>query len=250
MERLKILLKQFGLWQGIWIFLAELTRKIFDPHNVPSYAQTGEDRIIAAILGAQGVKIGFYVDVGCNQPQHWSNTYQLYKRGWRGITIDAIKSLINQHQKLRQQDVSVCAVVSDRPDPVVFTEFADNLVSSINPSHVEGWKSKSKVAKEYTLIPRTLTQILEDCQAPAHFDLLSIDVEGHDFEVLRSLDLNRFQPRLIVIEMHDFDFTNPQSNQVYNYLDSYGYQLVAYAVMNSYFLKPAAQVGDLLEFAS
>ena len=31
---------------------------------------------------------GFYVDVGCFHPKKHSNTYFLYKRGWRGVNID------------------------------------------------------------------------------------------------------------------------------------------------------------------
>ena len=31
---------------------------------------------------------GIYIDVGCNHPIKFNNTYLLYKRGWSGINID------------------------------------------------------------------------------------------------------------------------------------------------------------------
>jgi hypothetical protein len=49
---------------------------------------------------------------------------------------------------------------------------------------------------------RTLDDILEEANAPTPIDLLSIDVEGHELEVLRGFDLVRWQPRLIMLEDH------------------------------------------------
>ena len=42
----------------------------------------------------------------------------------------------------------------------------------------------------------------EEAQAPAPIDLLSVDVEGHELEVLRGFDFERWQPLLILIEDH------------------------------------------------
>jgi hypothetical protein len=32
--------------------------------------------------------VGFFVDVGCFHPLFYSNTWKLYKKGWRGVNID------------------------------------------------------------------------------------------------------------------------------------------------------------------
>jgi hypothetical protein len=45
----------------------------------------------------------------------------------------------------------------------------------------------------------TIPQIL--ARAPKKFDFLSIDVEGHDREVLQSIDLGQYQPEVILIEI-------------------------------------------------
>src|SRR5262249_61263099 len=49
---------------------------------------------------------------------------------------------------------------------------------------------------------RTLDDILIEARAPAQFDLLSIDVEGHELEVLSGFDFTRWQPRLVLLEDH------------------------------------------------
>ncbi|MEM1407874.1 MAG: FkbM family methyltransferase, partial [Bacteroidota bacterium] len=62
------------------------------------------------------------------------------------------------------------------------------------------------------------------------FDFLSIDVEGHDWNVIRSIDLTKYKPELIVAEL------NPEPDLV-DYLGQYGYGLKGAVPKNSYFMK-------------
>ena len=52
---------------------------------------------------------------------------------------------------------------------------------------------------------RTLDDVLIEARAPVEFELLSIDVEGHELEVLGGFDLARWRPRLILLEDHVTD---------------------------------------------
>ena len=54
---------------------------------------------------------------------------------------------------------------------------------------------------------RTLDSILEEAGAHPGFDFLSIDVEGHEIEVLRGFDIARWRPRLILLEDHVADLS-------------------------------------------
>ena len=235
--KLRVFFEQFSLTDALRFLWSKTNQRLFDPHNFSSYAQTGEDRIISHLLASETVgESGFYVDVGCNHPQVFSNTFSLYQRGWRGITVDANEELVRSHQKLRQRDTSICAVVSNNTQEVVFTEFEDSLVSSLSKNHIDEWKEKRKIKKQRTVKPIALTTLLKENSAPKSFDLLSIDVEGHDFEVLSSLDLDFYRPRLIMIEMHGFDITNPTASNIYTYLSAHRYKMIGYAVMNGYFV--------------
>ena len=55
---------------------------------------------------------GFYIDIGCNHPIKFNNTYTLYKRVWRGINIDLDKTSIKEFNKLRKEDCNIQALVS------------------------------------------------------------------------------------------------------------------------------------------
>jgi len=212
LNKVTTLFHQFSALNAVRLLCAELTQKIFDPHCLLSYSQTGEDRILNSILDEAGNSIlsetGFYVEVGCNHPQSYSNTFALYRKGWTGITIDANKNLIQKHQHLRRQDQSICAVISNKEQEVVFTDFEDSLVSSLDDEHINKWQEWRKVKEKRVVSTISLNTILSKHEAQKFFDLLCIDVEGHDFEVLCSLDLNTYRPKVIVIEMHDFDMLN------------------------------------------
>jgi FkbM family methyltransferase len=227
------LFRQFRPLDAVRLTWAIVARRLLDPYAITSYAQTGEDRLIESLLPSPA---GFYVDVGSNHPVRYSNTFALYRRGWRGIVVDGNEALIRRHRRTRPRDVGVHAVVSDVAAPAVFTEFENGLVSSLDPTHVEDWSTRQAVARRRTVTTQRLSDILAANDAPRRFDLLSVDVEGHDFQVLASLDFERFRPRLVVVEIHDLSLAALGAHRIVAYLTERGYDLVSYAKPNGYFL--------------
>jgi FkbM family methyltransferase len=197
-----------------------------------SYAQTGEDEILCFLLPQQR---GYYVDIGANDPIKYSNTFQLYLRGWNGITVDANDELIRRHRRVRKNDISVCAAVSDGEHTVLFHRSVSDLVSTIDSATFDEWKTKWTFHPEQQMevVTRTLTSILEETCRVDSIDLLCIDVEGHELQVLQGLDFEKYRPRVIVIEVHDL--ITISENPSYKLLISQGYTMIAYATMNAYF---------------
>jgi FkbM family methyltransferase len=153
------------------------------------------------------------------------------------VTVDANPEMVARHRKLRPQDVSVCAVVSDEGRELTFTEFAGSasVLSSVDEGHVRAWAAKRPVVRTRTVMPRTLTSILEEAGAPAAIDLVSVDAEGHELHVLRSLDYGRFRPHLIVVEVK-LTLADAAGDPVPAFLAAHGYGLVAYVGGNAFFL--------------
>jgi FkbM family methyltransferase len=204
-----------------------------------SFAQGAEDILIPYIaryhFGLDGP--GKYVDVGCNAPVKYSNTFLLYLIGWRGINIDANAELIAECKRIRRQDVCVRAAVSDSEREAIFHKGKDDAVSTIDETRLVEWKRYFAFSEEdqETLVTCTLTSILDEHWRKGDpIDLLSIDVEGHDLQVLRSLDLSRYRPKIVVIEMHSIE--NIEEDNIYQYLSSNRYIFKYYAVLNAYFV--------------
>jgi len=68
----------------------------------------------------------------------------------------------------------------------------------------------------------TLSEVIDQNLASKEIDFLSIDVEGNDLDILKSLDLNRYKIKAVCVE-HNF---REGSDEIKNYMDKNGYDLV------------------------
>lgn len=239
MKRIALIFRSLPLLLALRFAVVYLLKKLFNDDASLNYSQTGEDAVIRSLLDE--TRPGIYVDVGCNEPIHWSNTLSLYLHGWRGVNVDANPRLIERFKSVRLRDTAVCAAISDQEREVVFHEFEDELVSTLSAEALPEWQSKWKKRGERMVTTRRLDSILEENLAPgAEIDLLSVDVEGHDLNVLRSIDLTRFRPKLIVVEMHHLDLKLTQENPVNRYLEAQQFRQIGYDTLNGYFVDARA----------
>jgi FkbM family methyltransferase len=173
----------------------------------------GMDRKLNAAIDRDG---GFYVEAGANDGFTQSNTYWLERfRGWSGVLIEPMPTLLEECRRERPQAVLVHAalVARDYPDTTVRMRYGD-LMSSVEgvlgDAEAEGSWVESGLAVgwsdayEAEVPARTLSSILDEQGAP-EVDLLSLDVEGFEPQALRGLDFDRHAPRWIAIEAHDMD---------------------------------------------
>ena len=70
-----------------------------------TFSQNGEDSVLLRIFDNKND--GFYVDIGAFHPICYSNTYALYKKGWRGINIDATPGSMFLFNKIRPRDINI-----------------------------------------------------------------------------------------------------------------------------------------------
>jgi FkbM family methyltransferase len=228
---LRGLISRFRGLARVRVILVELVRRIAEPHSRSSFSYLGEDMALTNLFSRRD---GIYVDVGCNLPDSTSNTYALYRRGWRGICIDANEALVASHRRLRPFDQQIVAAISDVEQEADFTVFSDHKLSSIQRSFVTALaRGDGRVVKVTT---RTLTQVLQEANCPARFELLNIDVEGHDFQALRSLDLDRFRPQIILIELLDATGGTVHQHEVSQWLHERGYALMSFFVLTAFYI--------------
>lgn len=232
---LRTLFSQLRPWMAFKMLCFTASSRVFNPCANAFYAISAEDQVIQTLLGKP--KTGYYVDVGCYHPVRFSNTFGFYLRGWKGLTIDANCDYIDLHKKTRPKDTSVCCAVSASEETVVFTQFSESSISTISPEFVKEVGNTVPIVSEKKMKTRTLNSLLLEHQVPDEFDFLSIDVEGHDLEVLRGVELTKYRPRLIVIEMLRFSLKDVASNGICRHLEKSGYRLIAYYNINGFFLR-------------
>jgi FkbM family methyltransferase len=147
---------------------------------------------------------GFFIELGANDGLTQSNTAFLEKtRKWKGILIEP--SLKGYELCLKNRPNSSCfnyaCVSNDCKQDIVYGDFDENnLMASIN-----GERLSSK-----TLSPvkaATLESIL-DSQNVSHIDFLSLDTEGYELNILNGLNLDKYRPNYMLIEIYKKDFNH------------------------------------------
>lgn len=160
---------------------------------------------------------GYFVEVGANDPKERSQTWHLEQQGWSGVLVEPQPDLAAQLRALRKAKVFEAACSSPENAGRSLPLHVAGPLSSLDRHGMAPGATPEKVIS----VPvRTLDSILDEAGTPAAFDFLSIDVEGHELEVLRGFDIARWRPKLIMIEDHVADLSK------HSYLTSSGYRII------------------------
>lgn len=143
------------------------------------YSEFGEDEWLHRNnhLGGTGM---VYVDVGAADPVTGSNTALLRDLGWTGLAVDG-----NPAYAFKWKTPFELAVVSTESE----------VPFNFHPNHVV-----SRVEAGNPIVPAVSLESILERRGIGKIDLLSLDVEGHEFEALTSMDLAAHQPRIIISE--------------------------------------------------
>ena len=209
-----------------------------DAYALKSYSQEGEDMILRRLFEKQ--QTGFYVDVGAHHPKRFSNTYFFYKRGWRGINIDAMPGSMQIFNKIRPRDINIEKPVSDKTQVLTYYAFNEPALNGFSKELSQERDGKGNYFIEFTkdIETSTLEEIL-DTNLPRgqEIDFLSIDVEGLDFMVLKSNNFSKYKRKIILIEILGSSLNDIEKNEISKYLKQYDYSLYAKAVNTVIFIE-------------
>lgn len=194
-------------------------------YRLNSWSQDGEDRILCEIF--KNCPQGFYVDVGAHHPRRFSNTYFLYRSGWRGLNIEPDPDLSFAFRVFRPRDAFVSAAVAEIPNTGILFRFLDPALNTLDPvtaqvRRTEGWDVRDKIPVRISPLRTILSEHGVD-----HIDFLNIDVEGLDLQVLKSIDWQRHAPSVIAVEVRTDDVLDVGTTDVHAFLSQKGYSLAA-----------------------
>lgn len=171
------------------------------------YSQAGQD--IWVCQQTDFKKGGFFVEVGAYDGVQTSNTYFLEQElGWSGICIEANPFVFNHLQKNRKSQNINCAASSFNGECF----FEDDKICDSS--------------RGYSIRCLTLNSILEVCDAPNVIDYVSIDIEGHEYDVLERFDFSRWHINYITLE-HNLYLDGPKNkNRLFELLSSKGFDRI------------------------
>jgi FkbM family methyltransferase len=173
--------------------------------GVSSYAQQGEDIVLHQILrNVLGIERPTYLDIGAHHPIFSNNTYFLYERGSRGVLVEPNPALHDLLEKIRPRDVLVRAGIGvtaqTEADYYVIAPDADQL-NTFSREQAEDLVKRLNYRIERVLkVPLINVNELMLKHWNGAPNLLSLDTEGFDLPILRSLDFKRLRPDVVCVE--------------------------------------------------
>ncbi len=191
-----------------------------------TFAQHGEDLFMVECFA--GKPAGSYVEVGANHPFKISNTYLLYRSGWRGVTVEPIRRLWRKHRRWRPGDIQLNCAAGQDSGSLTFHELTPGVLSTFSGEEAaEMMKTGAALLVGAYQVPvLTLREICQTHLAGKAIDLLSVDTEGHDLPVLQGADWTTMRPRLIITEERTTEAGAPDGEPISDFITGKGYRLL------------------------
>lgn len=195
-----------------------------------------------------GDKKGYFIDVGAFDGYNFSNTDILADAGWSGILFEPTTEFFARLVKFYAGNNNVIlhkvAVGDYIGVATIYTgQHACSTIDDDFKRIIENtdWGKEFYKEKEICKV-RTLDSLLEGFHInPGQVDVLSIDVEGYELHVLRGFDIDKWKPRMVIIEAHetyqggDRPVLYPKINE---YFSTHNYKKIYCDSINNIYIRP------------
>lgn len=199
------------------------------------YGQHQEDKYLDTFF--EPGYIGTCVEVGAYNGIYLSNTYYFEKKGWTSLCIEPIKSAYNECVQHRKLSYNCCIAENDSNDkPFTIYHLPHNnlcAISSLEPDNrlIDSHSHLiQNTTTEYVKV-RSLTSLLDELNYPKNIDFISIDTENTELDVLKGIDFNKYNIKILVVENN---YNEPFCE---DYLKQYGYKKINRIAVNDFFIK-------------
>lgn len=201
-------------------------------------SQIGQDRFIDEFFNKK--ENGFFVDVGANEGVRISNTYFLEKiRNWKGICIEPLPMEFKELQKNRTSiNLNVCVSDFEGQTDFTYVEGYANMLSGISDMYHSSHKERIQGEINHyggkinnIKVPvRKLQTIFDEFQIK-EVDFCSIDTEGSELSIVKSIDFDKTLVKVFIIE------NNYKETTIEEFLSEKGYVLFCKLEWDDVFIK-------------
>jgi len=208
------------------------------------YSQNGEQAFLTQYfaLTRKSPKPRYYVEIGAYDGVGYSNTKMLQEKGWHGVLIEPNPTLFNRLLASRADDSTGCYEVACVSSPAIESvQFkiypAVPYMSGINPLPEKVLPEHRVLRHTYdeqvvTVKAMTLNAVLESYfeGTPQPIDFISLDTEGTEKAVMKGLDFDVWQPRLVCVENND-----PRNADLDSVMQRRGYDPIKVIGINTFY---------------
>jgi len=202
------------------------------------FSQSGQDAFVISYFNNK--RNGVFVDIGANDGKTLSNTFYLEKElGWTGICFEPMPALFNQLDTNRNC-IKIMAGVGESNTHRRFTQVVGpaNMLSGLSDEYDERHKQRIALevktrggsVEEIEINTVILNEIL-DANNIVNVDYISLDTEGNEFKIIKTIDFDKFNIKVITIE------NNYNDTAQTNYIISKGYYMMGKLEADEVFVK-------------
>ena len=183
---------------------------------------------------------GKFLDLGCFHPTRDNNTYQLYKKSWSGINIDLNPLSVELFNFFRKRDINLNICLSKTKGvKKLFYSGEFSPLNTIDQNHLNFLRRNFKLDKNSYTIKKIKSESINNILKKYKFfyiDFLSIDLEGHEYEVLNHFKFNLFKVNLICIETLNHNSRSKSNNKnIKKILKKNNFKFIYSTGVNSFF---------------
>jgi FkbM family methyltransferase len=179
-----------------------------------------------------GYKNGFFMDIGAHDGVSLNNTLYFEKQhNWTGLNVEPIKSVYDKLTVNRPGCINLNCAVSDVDGTAQFycntgyTEMLSGLKNNYDQRHFERLNRDNREHNSVTQVINVETKRVDticDTYNIKRIHYLSIDVEGAEFEVIKSINFDKVFIDLIEFENNYDDLSRP----IVTYLESKNFVVI------------------------
>ena len=214
------------------------------PNARLSFSQQGEDLVLYSLLHEyMRLERPTYLDLGAGDPVLSNNTYLLYCTGSRGVLVEPNPVFDDLLAATRPGDIVVRAGVgvTDAAAADYYVIRGQPALNTFSLGQVEMHRRGAghDVVEKVLKMPLIgINRIIREHMGRPP-DLLSIDIEGMDLAVLRTLDYQHLRPGVIIVETIQGTGVN---TDIVGLLTGKGYVIRGGSFINTIFVDPARLV--------
>lgn len=202
------------------------------------YSQLGQDKFVDDFLDQK--ENGIFIDIGAHDGQSCSNTLFFEEfRNWSGICIEPGPEEFKKLDSFRKsKNINACISDYDGESEFTYIEGYSNMLSGLtetyNNRHLSRIDSEiNSFGGKKTIIntPVFKLQTLLDDNNIHEIDFCSIDTEGSEFNIIKSIDFEKTNIKIFAIE------NNYQTTEIQEFLETKGYYLHCKIQWDDIFIK-------------
>ena len=179
---------------------------------------------------------GVFFEIGAYHPIEINNSYHFEKNGWDCYCFEANSNLIPELKKYRK-NVFNYAISNENKDNINFQICLQDLKTcsfsaiEISEDYKNHFFYNPSEIINITVNQKTINSIIEnEIQNLDKIDIVSLDIEGGELNCLYGFDLEKYKPKVLVIE-------DAFNNKILDeYMFKFGYKLDKHISYNKYYV--------------